>query len=216
MRLIDLTGQRFGRLTVTERAADYVSPKGHHKVQWRCQCDCGNEVIVRGSSMRGNITQSCGCLHNELCAERKTVHGLCYTRLNRIWQSMKSRCYNSKQKRYAKYGGKGITICEEWLHNFQAFYDWAMANGYRDDLSIDRIDGDKGYYPENCRWASNKEQTRNRSITRRITINGETRPLMEWCEQLGKKYKIILKRLSRGWTPEEALELIPRGNGKTE
>ncbi len=157
-KLIDLTGRRFGRLTVVGRGGLEMNGA----IRWVCKCDCGQGVSVRGEALRKGITQSCGCLHSESVAARSTTHGLRKTRLYRIWANMKDRCLNRNTRSYSYYGGRGITICEEWKNDFQAFYDWAMANGYRDDLSIDRIDNDKGYSPNNCRWATHSEQMYNR------------------------------------------------------
>ena len=157
--LIDLTGSRFGRLTVIGRG----EPKaGCTNAVWRCKCDCGNEVDVRSTVLRKGESKSCGCLKSDYWREQKTTHGKCTTRLANIWYGMRERCCCETDPRYADYGGRGITICDEWLSDFQAFYDWAMANGYRDDLSIDRINNDGGYEPSNCRWATKKEQNNNR------------------------------------------------------
>ena len=164
MRKLDLIGPRFGRLTITERCG--TDSGGNAK--WLCICDCGGDTIATTSHLRGGHTQSCGCLRMErLKTEGKVTrfkekHALSYSRLYRIWTGMKSRCYNPKYTKYSLYGGRGITVCEQWLNDVQAFYDWAMSNGYADNLSIDRIDNDKGYCPENCRWATITEQNRNR------------------------------------------------------
>lgn len=158
-KLIDLTGQRFGRLVVVER----VGTDGRYPT-WLCKCDCGNTIITRGTHLRRGDTQSCGCLHRETFIH-KTHGGKC-SRLYSIWRGMKTRCYNKNFAQYHNYGGRGITICAEWLHDFETFYDWAISHGYRDDLTIDRIDNDKGYSPENCRWVTIKAQQKNRRNNR--------------------------------------------------
>lgn len=168
-KLIDLTGQRFGRLTVIERAGK--TNDGHRK--WLCQCDCGKTTVVAGNDLKKEkgATRSCGCLRLvkiEEMAQLNTLHGNSHHRLYVIWSGMKQRCTNPKTPMFYLYGERGITICEEWLHDFKAFYDWAMANGYRGDLSIDRIDNDKGYSPDNCRWATPKEQAINRRTTKHV------------------------------------------------
>lgn len=128
-------------------------------------------------------------------------------RLYRIYWSMKERCYNKQYKWYKDYGARGIVVCDEWLHDFTNFHDWAINNGYRDDLTLDRINVDGNYTPENCRFATPKQQARNRRRNRRITINGKTRCLAEWCEILNLKYGTIKARLHRGWPIKRALEL---------
>lgn len=136
----------------------------------------------------------------------KTIHGMCNTRLYQIWNGMKQRCQNPNAINYKGYGGKGISVCEEWNNSFKAFYDWAMANGYRKDLTIDRIDNDGNYEPANCRWATNKEQQNHTSYTRLYTYNGETLSIMQWAEKTGIHPNMLYKRLSRGWSIEKALK----------
>lgn len=211
-KLIDLTGQRFGRLVVIEQAEDYISPKGAKRVRWFCQCDCGNTCVAHGSSLKGRQTSSCGCLQRKRTKEAnksKRTHGKKHTRLYHIWTGIKQRCLNQNTKDYLRYGGRGISICEEWKDNFQAFYDWAIVHGYQDDLSIDRINNDKGYCPENCRWISNKAQANNRRANHQITHNGETHTITEWSEITGIERCTILWRLKAGWSVEKALTLKP-------
>lgn len=206
MKLIDLTGRRFGRLLVIEK----YGHKGK-TVAWLCKCDCGTEVTVRGADLRRGVTQSCGCLHKEDLIERNTRHGLHSTRLYNIWGVMVQRCYNPNTHCYDAYGGRGIEICREWRDDFQAFYEWSMKNGYKENLTIDRMDNDKGYSPDNCRWVTRKVQANNTRRNHYITYNGETRTLSEWAGFLGFNPHTLGSRIYRGRDINKALTTPLKG-----
>ncbi len=199
MRVIDITGQKFGRLTVLYR----INRPAHIKSKnawYRCLCDCGNYKDVCSKHLRSGAVKSCGCYN----VEHATKHGLSRTRLYRIWALMKDRCTNVNCPTYSCYGGRGITFCDEWK-SFENFHDWAINNGYKDLLTIDRIDVNGNYEPSNCRWSTMKEQGRNRRNNRNITINGKTMCLSEWCEIYGIDFYTVMSRLKRGWDYEKAI-----------
>ena len=172
---IDLTGQRFGKLVVRE----FWGIK-HHEAWWTCDCDCGGETVVAGWRLRNNDIRSCGCLVGESAKERFTKHGGCsggVSKLYYIYAEMKQRCYNPKRRQYKWYGGKGIKICDEWLWSYKNFEDWSLSHGYQEGLSIDRIDSNKDYRPDNCRWITMDENTnrvRDKSRIRLKVINLNT------------------------------------------
>ena len=161
---IDLKGKRFGRLTVIKfHSLKSYGNQGHkqHHARWTCVCDCGVKKIVSARHLTGGAIKSCGCLCLELAAERKTTHGISRSRIYCIWNTMWQRCYSKKCISYPNYGGRGIKICKSW-EDPVAFYKWARSHGYKKNLSIDRINNDKGYSPANCRWATNKQQANNK------------------------------------------------------
>lgn len=167
-KMKDLTGQRFGRLTVLRQGVTKRSPKGVPSVTWECLCDCGVLVTIRAGDLLAGRSQSCGCLHREIVTTHGDAHDNSQTRLYKIWADMKSRCNNPNVRGYHRYGGRGIQVCEEWQHSFGAFKGWALSHGYSANLTIDRIDNDGDYCPDNCRWATAKEQANNRSTNRKV------------------------------------------------
>lgn len=183
--------------------------------QWLCECDCGNQIVVTTTHLKSGHTKSCGCYAKEVSVRNglKKKHGMTKTRIHRIWSQIKTRCFNSKDEHFKDYGGRGITICDEWKNSFESFYEWSMANGYEDNLTIDRIDVNGNYCPENCRWATMKEQNDNKRNTVLLTFEGETRTLGEWSEITGIKYITLFWRYKAGKTPSEILskEKLKRG-----
>lgn len=191
----DLTGQRFGKLTVIG-----IEETETRKTFWVCQCDCGNMKVVRSDSLICGAIKSCGCLKKQQDRINLTAnhsHKMSGTRIYQEWQGMKGRCYNPNDPRFDRWGGRGIEVCEEWRNSFESFYEWALANGYKENLTIDRIDNDGDYTPSNCRWATQQEQSRNRSSNINITIGNATKTLTEWCEIFELPYKTIVARYHR-------------------
>lgn len=210
MKKLDLTGQRFGRWTVLECCG---RSNDGQKV-YLCRCDCGTEKKIRSGNLRNGDTQSCGCLAAEKNAERSRkrllVHGGCGTRLYRIWFDMRRRCGYEKSINWHLYGGRGIKVCEEWENNFVAFRDWALENGYSDELQLDRIDNDRNYEPGNCKWSSRVEQGNNRRTCVYVTIDGEKKTVVEWCRINGIVPGTAFARIKMGWKPEEAVTKKPQ------
>lgn len=200
--LIDMIGQRYGRLTVISRGERRGKYTGAF---WLCRCDCGNTVTVSGRELRKGDTRSCGCLYRET-RRKAPEQKLTGSRLYNIWQGMKRRTMTKSNPRYPDYGGRGITVCPEWRDSFETFKEWALANGYRDDLTIDRIDNDGPYSPENCRWATYQEQGNNNRHNRMIEYNGEVHSLTEWARIKGINMQTLSARINQhGWSIERAL-----------
>lgn len=192
---VDLTGQRFGRLVVESFAFER---KGHF--YWNCVCDCGGKSTSEGSRLKGGTTKSCGCLQKEKARETAykylQTHHLTGKRIFNIWRGIKARCLNPNRPCYHNYGGRGIKICDEWKNNAESFYNWALENGYRDDLSIDRIDNDGDYCPENCRWADRVEQVRNRRQWR-YNYGGKYYISTELAKLLGRSTSYVSKHFQK-------------------
>lgn len=191
----DKSGQRFGYLTVLERVPDI-----NGETAWLCQCICGNTKVVKRRNLTRGYTKSCGCR----AFESKKTHGMRGTRLYGIWSRMKRRCLNPKDDHYRNYGARGIGICIEWLA-FEPFKDWALSNGYEENLTIDRIDVNGNYCPENCRWVDIKTQENNKRNNHLIEYDGQTHNLTEWAELIGIERHVLYQRLRKGWSIEKAL-----------
>lgn len=228
----DLTGKRFERLVVLRKHSDcYVSKSGriYQTPTYWCRCDCGKEKEVPWYALTSGNTKSCGCYNRELIMklldkmhDGSEERGRSHKRIYHIWNVMKHRCENPSNNRYKYYGGRGIRVCEEWKSSFRLFETWALSHGYADNLTIDRIDVNGDYCPENCRWTTQKVQQNNKTNNRRITYKGETKTLMEWSEFTGMPYGVLLRRFDGGWPVEKALstkekpyEHLITFNGKT-
>lgn len=198
---INLVGKKFGKLLVIAKAENDKNGKS----QWRCKCECGTKTIVRANNLLGGYTKSCG-RHKE----KRVIHGERKTRLYTIWTNMKRRCLCKTSTKYSLYGGRGIEVNHDWKENFISFRDWSMNNGYRDDLTIDRIDVNGNYEPNNCRWVTPKEQCRNTRKNVFITLNNETHCISEWGEKFGIKPSTIAYRLKAGWKEEQAIKTPSR------
>jgi hypothetical protein len=193
-------GTVFGRLTVIDgpNRDDRVHPK------WLCQCECGNEKWMRADVLNKGDATSCGCLAVEL----RTKHGGAGTRLYKCWANMIHRCENPKVRSYKYYGAEGIRVCEEW-HDFHTFQTWAISHGYEDSLTIERIDNDEDYTPENCEWVPQKQNNRNTRRAIFLTAWKETKHMAEWVEdsRCSVSYPVLQARIRLGWHPEQAISM---------
>ena len=187
-KIVDITNQKFGKLTAIKQ----VKQKDTDHAYWLCICECGNYHITNSYSLRKGRVTSCGCKKKEKHSRNLSTPK--NKRLYNIWLLMRHRCYKSYIKCYKSYGAKGITVCDAWRDNFWNFQEWALSNGYRDDLSIDRIDNNKGYCPENCKWSTMHDQQQNKSNCIFFTHNGETHNITEWCKILNIKYSTARNR----------------------
>lgn len=199
-RFLNLKGQKFGRLIVKKLIS---RDKG---AKWLCLCECGKEVVVKQNNLLSKNTQSCGCLFKEVHKKGNPKHNLYYTRIYKIWRGMKDRCYLKTHQAYERYGGRGIKVCDEWLNDVEKFYYWSIENGYQDDLTIDRIDNNKGYSPDNCRWATKIEQQNNTRINKYYEYNGEKLTLSQICVKYNINYSTIFNRLKKHNDIKKAIE----------
>lgn len=207
---LGLAGMKFGKLTAIRPTENRASSGS---VVWECQCDCGNKTFVNAPTLNGGKTISCGCARMERVLLSITKHGQSYTKLYGVWGGIKERCFNSNSKSYENYGGRGITVCAEWKDDFLTFKEWAMRNGYKQGLSIDRKNNNLGYYPENCQWADKKTQQNNRRANHFISLNGVKKTVKQWEEITGIKANTIIRRIRSGWASERAI-LTPLYHGE--
>lgn len=192
---------RFGKWTVLELAEPLKDKNGYNVNRWKCKCDCGAIKNVIGTTLRNGRSTSCGCdggKRADTARKLFTTHNESKSRLYKIWSYMRKRCYNQNASNYMNYGGRGITVCNEWNGSYEAFRDWAVKNGYNDSLSIDRIDVNGNYEPNNCRWVTSAAQANNRRNTVYYTYKNETKSVADWAKQYGLNYKSLLKRINSG------------------
>lgn len=200
----ELVGLKFNRLKVLRVAGK----NKHGHVLFECLCDCDNKTIVEATAVKNGVTKSCGCLQREKAGNTSLIHGMTNTRLHRIWSAMISRCENKNNNRYYTYGARGIKVCPEWRSDFVAFYNWSMANGYDDNLTIDRKDNNKDYSPENCKWSTNREQANNKRSNRIIEYKGIRKNVKQWADYFGFNYKYFHEKLKKcEWSIEKLLEI---------
>jgi len=197
-KAIDLTGHVYGRLKVVK----FIKKVGSTAL-WECECTCGKVTQVFRGNLRSGSTVSCGCLSVEKLVERSTTHGMAHTREFSIWHGMKNRCFNPNSDCFQLYGGRGITVCEDWANSFEQFYkDMGKCP---DNHSIERIDVNGHYCPTNCKWATVDEQNNNKRTNVKITINGEELTMAQWSKRLGYTSPVIQQRRRRGWNMVEAV-----------
>lgn len=200
----DRSGTRYGRLVVTK----YLGKVGYGAAIYECKCDCGNIINVQYSSLSSGVTTSCGCAHADIMREKLTKHGYRHTRIYNTWLNMIQRCYNPKNTQYFRYGGRGIKVCDEWRDSDKGsenFINWAIENGYTDKLTIDRIDSDGNYCPENCRWVNYKVQGNNTSRNTYLHLGRFVFSEQIWAEILGYNSETLYRRRNNGWSDEEVL-----------
>lgn len=206
-KMIDLTGQRYGNLIVI-RISENEPCK---KKKWLCKCDCGANVIVSGSNLRSGHTKHCKKCGNEVARSKKIKHGMTGTKLYYVWEAMINRCGNPNSKSYVDYGAKGISVCDDW-HDASVFIKWALENGYKEGLEIDRIDTFKGYSPDNCRWVTKQINANNKTINKYIEHNGKTRTLADWARYYEVNYKNLSRNMNKGYSLQEAIKREKTGD----
>ena len=196
-----MIGKYYSRLKVIERIEDYITPNGGKHIQYKCECVCGNLAVAQKDHLTSGRKKSCGCLRKE---NGKKTHGGTHTRLYRIWANMRNRRSNHRNPAWGRYGGRGIRVCDDW-ECFENFKYWAYSSGYSNELTLDRVDNNQGYEPDNCRWSNAFQQANNKRNNHRIEYNGETKTLSQWATVFALPYKTLHRRIvTLGWAPEEA------------
>lgn len=211
LRRTDLTGMKFGKLTVIEKAGYGVDKAGKRYALWKCKCECGNEKTYNQHTLVMGAAKSCGCMRKRYTNAHE-LHGLSRSRIYRTYYGMLYRCYSESDSRYSSYGGRGITVCDEWrgTYGFINFYNWAMENGYSDDLTIDRIDVNGNYEPSNCRWATREQQCNNQRTNVFYSVHGETLQMKQIVEKYHISETTLRSRMKRmNISMEEAVDYDP-------
>lgn len=213
MNKIELKGQKIGRLMVIEECGK----DKHRNILWRCKCDCGNEVIAKGCDLNRKHLLSCGCYQKEMASKANITHGATINRktpkLYMVWSDMRARCHNKKHHAYKWYGGKGVNVCQDWL-DYINFQKWAYQNGYEEGLTIDRIDSDKDYCPENCRWATRKEQSNHLSSCVFFKFNNELLNITQFCEKYYVTPSTFYKYARKNITVDNLMLCIKKGKSR--
>ena len=194
-KFIDITGKRYNNLFVIEFDKELN--------KWKCRCDCGNITYVSKSNLMYGGVKSCGCLRHK----PRFTHNLSHTKIYQIWNGMKNRCYNRNLSDYKNYGARGIYVCDEWKNSFETFYEWAIKTGYKEGLTIERIDNNDIYKPDNCKWITKGEQVNNRRNCCLYTYQGKTQNLAQWCKELELDYALMHDRIRmKKWDFEKAIK----------
>lgn len=202
-------GKKFNSLTILDVE---VSDK---RVRYRfvCKCDCGNTTIVRTGRVINGYTKTCGCRNKGYNYHDADQLSIKYRNIYSIWNTMRHRCYDPKNHKFKNYGARGIVVCDEWKYKFEPFLTWALQNGYKKGLTIDRINNDGNYEPSNCRWANPTTQARNKTTNKLVTYKGETKCVAQWCDDLNISYDTVRARIRLGWSADKAFETpISRSN----
>lgn len=205
MKRLNLEGNRYGKLTVV-RFSDVVNGTG----TWLCKCDCGNEIISKGWLLKKGAIKSCGCYRRDLGKHKNRTHGLSNFRPYYVWKDMKRRCYDKTRPEYKNYGGRGIKICTEWLNSVEKFCEWARKSGYKKGLTIERVNNNMDYCPENCKWVSMKEQLNNNRRNNFLKINGITKTISQWSQKTGIKYDTLWSRVNKGYSDVDLIKPVDK------